>query len=730
MARKRKSKKSSKTIALNKYKISILLLIIWVLFFFAKITAADSILFTLYSAPADLLFGSFWSTIFFWGLVWLWILILFREDLLRKWIFKKFWIFIIIFGTILNFPILDGTATDPQKLWWWISYILLRAADFMLGSQTFAIKSFFIWLLVWVVVWIWYTLNIKIKAPNIKFELNETEEKVEKEKKSKEDIKSKIPTFNASTKQDKDEPKKLFDENNEVSKDLQKSTLKSLLKEKITKKIDENENKKVIEKIVLNFPAEKPTFNKEMLESWDWQSYLQVDEQYLIDKAQALKNKLQEFDISVEIDGFNIWPSVIQIKIVPDAWIKISKIEWLKNDLSLALKTKSLRVLAPIPGTDTVWIEVPNPKSSMIRIKEILWSKEFNTQMASNFTNLWLGIAIDGKTIVKSLEKMPHLLVAWATGTGKSVWINNFILSLLYQNTPAEMRLIMVDPKQVEFALYEWIPYLLSPIITEPEKAIKVLKWATAHMDERYWKLKEAKVRNIDEYNEKCTPEDKMYRIVIIIDELADLMMTWNRKDTESCIARIAQKARAVWMHLILATQRPSVNVITWIIKANIPTRVAFTVVSQIDSRTILDMKWAEDLLGKWDMLYVDPTSKFPLRIQCPFVSTEETNSVIEEIKSKYMMWIEESQIYHPEIINILTAKAETAWWGWEVSEDDEWLVENAIEIIAETRKASATLLQRKLGIWFARAARIMDILEDRWIVWPQDWAKPRDILI
>lgn len=717
MAKRKKKAKSWKVITLNKYKIAIGLFTIGFLFFFVKFTAEGSILFSLYALPSYLLFWKIGSNVFYAGLLILTILILFKEELLKKSIFKKFFVLTILICSIINFPVVEWIAKNPDNYWGWISYWFLRIANMLFGWQITAIKWFFVILLFACIVRIYLTSDLKIKAPS--FEVN-VEEKVE----NKIDLKAKVKESIKVSKDDSKESSSTEDKNSEDS------TLKAVLKQKILEKIQQKEVQKVEKKIQLTFPDDKPTFDINILEPSNWQWYTQIDEQYLLEKAQALKNKLQEFEISIDIDGFNIWPSVIQIRIQPDAGIKISRIENLKNDLSLALKTKSLRVLAPIPWTDTVWVEIPNPKASVIKFKDILWSNEFSNSMSNNLTNLSLWVWIDGKMIVKSLEKMPHLLVAWATGSGKSVWVNNFIMSLIFQNTPAELKFIMVDPKQVELSVYEWIPYLLSPIITEPEKAIKVLKWATLHMDERYQKLKEKKVRNIDEFNEVATPEEKMYRIVIIIDELADLMMTWNKKDTETAITRIAQKARAVWMHLIVATQRPSVNVITGLIKANIPTRVAFTVVSQIDSRTILDMKWAEDLLGKWDMLYIDPTSKFPMRIQSPFVSTNETVKTIESIKEKYMKWISEEEIYHPEIINILTAKADAGWWGWEVDEDDENLVQQAIEIISSTRKASATLLQRKLGIWFARAARIMDILEDRWIVGPQDWAKPREILI
>jgi S-DNA-T family DNA segregation ATPase FtsK/SpoIIIE len=248
-------------------------------------------------------------------------------------------------------------------------------------------------------------------------------------------------------------------------------------------------------------------------------------------------------------------------------------------------------------------------------------------------------------------------------------------------------------------------------------------------MERRYTMLKEKRVKNIEEYNHKIIWE-KLYRIVIVIDELADMMMWGNKKDVETCITRIAQKARAVGIHLIVATQRPSVNVITWLIKANIPTRVALGVTIEVDSRTILGRKWAEALVGNWDMLYMDSNTRFPIRIQAPFVSTEEIEKIVQMLKSKYMKWLSEEDIYNPEIIQALESKLEKGWsYSWSAGDDDE-LIEQAIQVIAQTRKASATLLQRKLGVWFARAARIMDQMEERWLIWPQDWAKPRDIFM
>lgn len=749
MARKKSKnwKRKVRTISLNKYHISIALIATSILYFFSKTTAPNSPLYNIIAFPFNLFFWEMGTNIFFGIAIILWVLIIIKESVLEKHIFKKSAILMLFICAILNFQILDeglsGNIIDEK--WWYLWYWLLRVSDIIFGSQISAIKIFFTTLTIGMTLWIIYSINIWIKPVKVQFNLKSNDWEpskskpiILKEKIEQDDaktIKSLILEATTKNRNQITNNQNQNKENEDNSSDkINKNIIKTILKDKFAKKFEEKSGNIISEKESkkIQFTPWIPTFNTNLLDDPEDASDYDIDEEFLAKNARSIQEKLEEFGISVSLDWFNIWPSVIQIKITPEAWVKVTKIEWLKKDLSLALKTKSLRVLAPIPWTWTVWIEIPNPKPRIVRLKEVLWSKEFSINMWKNVTNLSIWVWIDGGISIKSLEKMPHLLVAWATGSWKSVWVNDCILSLMYQNTPADLKFIMVDPKQVELGMYEWLPYLLSPIITEAWKALKVLKRAAMHMDERYAKLKKFKVRNIEEYNEKEENEnEKMYRIVIIIDELADLMMSWNKKENELTITRIAQKARAVWMHLILATQRPSVNVVTWLIKANVPTRIAFWVAQQVDSRTILDQKWAEDLVWKWDLLYIDPNNKFPVRIQSPYVDTLETEKVVSYLKEKYMKGINEEDIYHPEIINILTAKAETVWWAWESwNWDDEDLVQQATDIILETRKASATLFQRKLWIGFARAARIMDILEDRGIVWPQEWAKPREILI
>ena len=603
------------------------------------------------------------------------------------------------------------------------------------GSQSYitAIYAIVIVLLLGAIVYLLYILNVRLpKLPKINIEQSEKPIKKEKKTDSKEDERPTITISRPDISTD-DILEKVSQATGKVVQATSSwgSLLKEMFKTKVTQKIEEKKPKPVI-----SFSGDKPTFGYSALES-NLGNQQTVDENFLVEKAKALQTKLSEFWVPISIEGFDIWPSIVQIKIKPEEGIKISAIEGLSNDIKLSLKSKSLRIIAPIPGTDMIGIQIPNPKASMVRLGDIISTEEFSMQMKKNSTNLSLGKGIDGSVQVKALESMPHLLVAGATGSGKSVGINDFIVSLMFQNTPAELKFLMVDPKQVELEMYSGLPYLLAPIVYDSGKAIKLLQWTVEEMEKRYSTLKDQRVRNLDEYNQKMEAEgqEKMYRIVFIIDEMADMMLSSsaNRKEVENCINRLAAKARAVGIHLILATQRPSVNVITGLIKANIPTRIAFGVVSEVDSRTILGRKGAEDLVGKGDMLYMDPSTKFPIRVQAPFVSTEEIERVVSQLRNKYMQNLTEEDIYHPEIIAALESKVETARGvlsGGGDGGNDEDLVNQAIQVIAETRKASATLLQRKLNVGFARAARIMDVLEERGIIWPQEGAKPRDIFI
>lgn len=707
-------RRKSKSIILNKYKLWVSFIALWWIFFFSFYLAESSPILAFLQEYASIPFGEIGLLIFFGLCILVGIMILAKGHLIKL-LIKQFLVMMILISAVLNFPIIDWDSTQFEKLWWYISWPLIYLLDTIFGSNALAVKVFIIILLILLVGWLLYAFNFSL--PRININIKEEQKPNKPIRQQDHDIAKKIPKQKID---DDDEEEEEYTPQN-----ISRSFVSTLLKKKVEEKLHEKERK---QRPMINFSGEKPTFMLNILETWDQK--IAIDEAFLMEKAKSLQSKLLEFNVPILIEWFDIGPSIVQIRIKPESGIKITTIEGLTNDIAMSLKSKSLRIIAPIPGTDCVGIQIPNPKPSMVRVADILSTNEFQDSIKHSDTNLTLGKAIDGSIIIKTLESMPHLLVAWATGSWKSVWVNDFILSLMYQNTPSELKFLMVDPKQVELELYSGLPYLLAPIVFESEKALKLLKWSVNEMERRYSILKEKRVKNIDEYNSKIIGE-KMFRIVFVIDELADMMMSGNKKDVETCITRIAQKARAVGIHLIVATQRPSVNVITGLIKANIPTRMAFWVVSEIDSRTILGRKWAEALLWKGDMLYIDPSTKHPIRIQAPFVSTEEIEKVVQTLKNKYMGWLTEEDIYNPEIVQMLESKFETwdSLFGWGNWDDDE-LIEQAIQVISETRKASATLLQRKLWVGFARAARIMDQMEERGLIWPQDWAKPRDIFL
>ncbi|HRU50204.1 MAG TPA: DNA translocase FtsK [Candidatus Absconditabacterales bacterium] len=708
MAR-RKYKRRKKTVILSKYKLGAGMIILGGLYFFSLYLAEGSPIFELLTNYASVAFGEIGLNVFFGLCILVGILILYKGYLMNL-LIKQFLIVMMLVSGVLNFPIIDGEISKYQSFGGYLSWPLIELLNLMFGHQATAVKSFIIVLLIATVVWILYTFNFSLPKINLKLE-----------KYSKPKTTGSVRELKIERQTTDDIAKKI----NEIPKPVSNSFIKSIIKQKVETKLEERKPRPMIK-----FSGDKPTFDASMLKSNIGEATT-IDEKFLMEKAKSLQDKLMEFNVAVSIEGFDIGPSVVQIRIKPDAGIAISKIESLVNDIKLSLKSKSLRIIAPIPGTDSVGIQIPNQKPTIVRVGDILNSKEFQTQMTKSNTNLTLGRQIDGSIITKKLEDMPHLLIAGATGSGKSVGVNDFIISLMYQNSPSELKFLMVDPKQVELELYSGLPYMLAPIVSDPEQALKLLKRAVEEMERRYGMLKEKRVKNIGEYNQKVMG-DKMYRIVFVIDELADMMMHKNKKEVETYITRIAQKARAIGIHLILATQRPSVNVITGLIKANMPTRIAFGVVSEIDSRTILGRKGAEDLVGRGDMLYMDPSTKRPIRIQAPFVETSEIELVVNTLKDKYMRGLSEDDIYNPDIIKALESKLETAGGSFSggVGGSDEELVEQAIQVILETRKASATLLQRKLNIGFARAARIMDELEERGVIGPQEGAKARDIFI
>ena len=436
--------------------------------------------------------------------------------------------------------------------------------------------------------------------------------------------------------------------------------------------------------------------------------------------AEIIANTLREFGIDVTMGEVRVGPTVTQYALKPSKGVKLSRITSLANDLSLALAAHPIRIEAPIPGQSLVGIEVPNQKAAMVTFKELLESEVFNKR--SHNLMIALGKDVAGKVWFGDLSKMPHLLIAGATGSGKTVCINTIIMSLLYQNTAETLRFIMVDPKRVELPLYNGIPHLLTPVITNTHKTINALRWTISEMDRRFDVLSRTGSRDIASYNRKY-PNQKLPQIIFVIDELADLMAT-AANDVEAGIIRLAQMARAVGIYLILATQRPSVDVITGLMKANIPARIAFSVASLIDSRTILDMPGAEKLLGRGDMLFATAELGKPIRIQGAFISEEEANQVVAYLQGG------EEPVYDDTITAKPGGNNGTLNMFGGPSDNLDPLFADAKQTIIEAGKASASLLQRRLKIGYARAARILDELEAAGIIGPADGAKPRDILL
>ena len=442
-----------------------------------------------------------------------------------------------------------------------------------------------------------------------------------------------------------------------------------------------------------------------------------------------IQRTLLNFGISVEMDEVTIGPTVTRYALKPAQGVKLSRIVGLQNDLALALAAHPIRIEAPIPGKSLVGIEIPNKVKSTVGLATLLADDKF--QNSPKPLTVALGRALSGKAVFGNLAKMPHALIAGTTGSGKSVTIHSIITSLLYRNGPEDLRLIMVDPKRVELTLYNKIPHLLTPVITDPKKTILALKWAAKEMDRRYDVLQEYSVRDIESYHstvydksKKDETTEKMPYIVILIDELADIMQTYPR-ELESAIVRLAQMSRAVGIHLILSTQRPSVNVITGLIKANVPTRVALQVSSQIDSRTILDQGGAEKLLGAGDMLYASGEMSQPERLQSAFISEDEVKKVVEYLRKAYIDEI-------PDGIELSGSidKAGGSMFSDSIGDDeDDDLYEDARQTVIEAGKASTSYLQRKLGVGYARAARLIDMLEERGVIGPGNGAKPRDVL-
>ncbi|WP_445489681.1 DNA translocase FtsK [Niallia sp. 03133] len=441
------------------------------------------------------------------------------------------------------------------------------------------------------------------------------------------------------------------------------------------------------------------------------------NEDWIQEQKGALNDTLFNFNVQAKVVNITQGPSVTRYEVQPEPGVKVSKITNLSDDLKLSLAAKDIRIEAPIPGKHTIGIEVPNYKSRPVLISEIIQSEEFNSSHSP--LTVALGLDISGKPIVTDLRKMPHGLIAGATGSGKSVCINTMLVSLLYKAKPEELKLLLIDPKMVELAPYNYIPHLASPVITDVKAATAALKWAVEEMERRYELLAHSGVRDISKYNQLAEDHkryaDKLPYIVIIIDELADLMMM-APADVEEAISRIAQKARACGIHLLIATQRPSVDVITGLIKANVPTRIAFSVSSQIDSRTVIDISGAEKLLGKGDMLFLENGTSKPVRLQGTFVSDEEIDEVVQHVRK------EQKPVYLFEQEELMKKVQMT-------DEEDELFYE-ACEFIIEQGGASTSSLQRRFKIGYNRAARLIDMMEKQGFISEAKGTKPRDVLI
>lgn len=438
--------------------------------------------------------------------------------------------------------------------------------------------------------------------------------------------------------------------------------------------------------------------------------------------ASIIERTLDSFGIEAKVIEVNCGPAVTQYALEIALGTKLSKISALQSDLALALAAPQgqIRIEAPIPGRSLVGIEIPNRSLEYVSLKQILTSDAM--RKSTSKVAVALGIDVAGEPAIVDIAKMPHILIAGSTGSGKSVALNAFIASILFRASPNEVKFIMVDPKRVELTGYNGIPHLLTPVIVEPEKVVSALKWAMNEMENRYKMFAEVGVRNIAGYN-ALSGFQAMHYIVIVIDELADIML-FAPSDVEDAITRLAQMARAVGIHLLIATQRPSVDVITGLIKANIPCRIAFNVTSMVDSRVIIDSPGAEKLLGRGDMLFIPPDQAKPRRIQGAYVDDSEINKLIEHIRNAGI-----NPEYHDEVVSSYHAKSKTASNGQDLSDVDKEF-EEAVRVCVDAGKASASLLQRRLSIGYARAARILDQLESAGVISIQDGAKPRDVLI
>ncbi len=563
-------------------------------------------------------------------------------------------------------------------------------------------------------------------------------EKIAKAKEEKEQMENQIKiNFGGRILDEQENPKKLkkYDHSKDdlepLTKDSKKQMEPDVIENNLFKQEDEKKEEKKKEVLQLEHAMvvedEHYEYPPVELLSKAKAKTLKGGAKLLTDTATKLQKTLYSFGVSAKVENVSVGPAITRYELKPAEGVRVSKIANLADDIALNLAAETIRIEAPIPGKQAVGIEVPNKEKETVHLREVLESEEFQNNKSK--LTIALGKDVAGNTQLADIAKMPHVLIAGSTGSGKSVCINTIITSIIYNAKPSEVKLVMVDPKVVELSVYNGIPHLLIPVVTDPKKAAGALAWAVQEMDDRYNKFATKGVRDLKGYNKLIEKEEgvgKLPQIVIIVDELADLMMV-AAKDVEEAICRLAQKARAAGMHLVIATQRPSVDVITGLIKANIPSRIAFAVSSQVDSRTILDTVGAEKLLGKGDMLFFPSGAPKPSRVQGAFVSDEEVEKIVDFVKSNG------TATYSEDILESIENSNKTdKELAQEQSADDETdpFLMDAIQTVVETGQASTSFIQRRFKVGYARAGRIIDQMEERGVISGYQGSKPREVLM
>lgn len=517
---------------------------------------------------------------------------------------------------------------------------------------------------------------------------------------------------------------------NDDGKSSKKKASEGYIEENLFKKEQEQKQEKVKEVLqlehALTVEDEHYEFPPVQLLSEGEKKSVKGGKKAVTDTAAKLQKTLYSFGVSAKVENVSVGPAITRYELKPAEGVRVSKIANLADDIALNLAAETIRIEAPIPGKQAVGIEIPNKENEIVHLRDIIDCSKFIEHKSK--LAFALGKDVAGEEVVTDIAKMPHVLIAGATGSGKSVCINTLIASIIYKAKPSEVKLVMVDPKVVELSVYNGIPHLLIPVVTDPKKAAGALAWAVQEMENRYSLFASKNVRDIKGYNEELDKEgstEKLPQIVIIIDELADLMMV-SSKEVEDSICRLAQKARAAGMHLVIATQRPSVDVITGIIKANIPSRISFAVSSQVDSRTILDMAGAEKLLGKGDMLFYPAGAAKPTRVQGAFISDKEVEKVVDFVKANGEATYNDDILEQIEKVNSTDKEIEEQ----ENDDDTDPLLMEAIEVVVETGQASTSFIQRRFKVGYARAGRIIDQMEERGIISGFQGSKPREVLM